>query len=80
MAVRSFMSIVEAHEKAKTHGHTIFQSRQHAPKQPSFNQRGLVLTPITHPEMLAKFADHAAVVGDITPHQRYNIAMQGDIG
>lgn len=80
MAVRSFMSIMEAHEKAKSHGQTIFQSRQHAPKQPSFNQRApLVLSSITHPKVIADIADTMVDLGMLTPNQRYNIAMQGDI-
>jgi hypothetical protein len=96
------MSIVEAHEKAKSHadnlarGQTVFQSRQHAPKQPSFNRRSsdLIVDPVppappitayffssvTHPALVAKIADLLAVRGDITPQQRYNVAMQHDIG
>ena len=96
MAVRSFMSIMEAHEKAKSHadnlarGQTVFQSRQHAPPAPSFNGRGkrdLIVDPelpvfstITHPRLVSMVADDLAASGHITPQQRYNIAMQQDIG
>ena len=94
MAVRSFMSIMEAHQKARDHamsiGKTVFQSRQHAPPAPSFNGRGkrdLIVDPappvfstITHPRLVGMVADDCAAVGLITPQQRYNIAMQQDIG
>lgn len=103
MAVRSFMSIVEAHERVRTHAQriregeaTVFQSRHHAPKQPSFNQRrpDLIVDPvppappinttvfsaITHPTLVGKIADKMVDAGLLTPQQRYNVAMQQDIG
>lgn len=81
MAVRSFMSIVEAHEKAKSHAQriregeaTVFQSRQHAPPAPSFNGRG---NSLRHD---VAFAGYMASQGIITPAQVYDAALDRDIG
>ena len=94
MAVRSFMTIVAAHAAAQAHisalnqREPVVQGREHAPPAPSFNGRGK-LDPVvdpapsvlyTHPELVGKIADLLVVRGHITPHQRYEIAMQRDIG
>ena len=90
MAVRSFMTIVAAHAAAQAHiaalneRPTVVQGREHAPPSPSFNGRGTVhrgLVPLNEAANYGDaFADMAAARGRITPHQRYEIAMQRDIG
>ena len=67
---------------------TVVQGREHAPPQPSFNGRGKsdpVVDPVpsvlyTNHELVGKIADVLVVRGYITPHQRYNIALQQEIG
>lgn len=79
MTVRTLHQILEARNGVLVYSQgtlvpTVVQGREHAPPTPSFNQRA------NSAAFAFGLADAACAQGLITPHQRYEHAMERDIG